>query len=152
MMLPFAAFAFWEYHARKGSFDLEREGGWVVLPNLLVFIIFIQCVCSTWGILDKTFIVGRGNKEFTKAVDVCKCGPLNAPTLRLYWSPCKNQSIQRKKWILTSRNNKRLHVFHIQLAITKEEYLLMRAWGHGCWVFKLGQISSGANRECISKS
>lgn len=101
-----------------------KERGWVALPNLLVFIIFIQCVCSTWGILDKTFIVGRGNKKkITKAVDVCECVPLNASTLRLYWSSCKNQNIRRKKWILTPRNNKRLHVFHIKSAITEEESL-----------------------------
>lgn len=72
----FCCLLFWGYHARKDSFNLERERGWVLLSNLVVYIIFIQLVCSFWGKLDKTFIVGRGNKEFTESTGSLQMWPL----------------------------------------------------------------------------
>ena len=65
------------------NFDLERERGWVLLSNLLVVIIFFQCVCSTEEYQIRCSELAGEIKNSQRAVDLCKCGPLNAPALKV---------------------------------------------------------------------
>lgn len=53
-----------------------KRDSWVLLSNLVVFIIFIQLICSIGEILDKTPIISRGNGEFTKGTGSLQMWPL----------------------------------------------------------------------------
>lgn len=131
MMLSFVALYFEELTQGKAAL-IWKERCWVLLSNVVIFVIFIQLISSIWGILVKIPIVSKGNREFIKGTGSLQMWPLfkYVHLESLYSSSRKNQSVQRKPWILTPKNKD--HSLPIKLTMTKDkEYLLLRVWEHG---------------------